>query len=348
MGRKRALVFDAHLGVVGGAQRVTGLLAAALGHDHDVVIASPERFDPARFGELYGVTVPPCEARATGHDVGEISAMTREFDLFISNQCPWIPPQAPRNFMYVHFPLHRARRRILGLPTPFRAPDFYGDRYERIMVNSRFTQTWVKRRWGLESEVVYVYPSLSGGTWDAAYKRPVILSVSRFAPEKAQEQVLESFLRLGLEGWGLILAGHGYDAAYVKELARVAAGAPVRLALDPTAADLIELYRRAWIFWHLRGMNASVVPDGLEHFGLVVVEAMSHGAIPVAFNGGGHPEIITPGSGFLVGDRTELLQVTRILAGSEEVRQAVAGAACRRAAFFNKETFDAAVRRIVG
>lgn len=344
----KALIFDAHLGVTGGAQRVTGLLAAALGADADITIASPERFEPARFRDLYGVETPPCRAVAVGNEVAEISALTKAFDLFIGNQVPWVPPQARRNLLYIHFPLHSAFRTLAGIPTPLRAPDFYGARYDRILVNSNFTQEWVQKRWGLGSDVAYVYPSLSGGAWDPARKKPVILSVSRFQREKAQDLVLEAFLALEAPGWELVLAGHPHDRAYVEELRARAAGAAVRFVLDPDVPALIDLYREASIFWHLRGLEIPNPPEGLEHFGLVVVEAMSHGAIPVVFNGGGHPEIVTVGSGFLVSDRRELAMTTRVLIDSEPARRAAAAAAVARAAWFSKERFDGAVRAAVG
>ena len=347
MSRRSALIFDAHLGVIGGAQRVTGLLASAIAPEADIVIASPEKFDPARFGELYGVDVPACETRGVGNDVPEISALTREFDIFISNQVPWMPPQAKVNLMYVHFPLHRARRRIAGIPTPFRDPAYFADRYDRIMVNSTFTQTWVRKRWNLDSDVVYVYPSLAGGSWDPKMKKRMILSVSRFQPAKAQGHVLDAFTMLRPEGWELVLAGHAYETAYVDELRRRSKGHNVRFVLEPSAEDLAQLYREAWIFWHLRGMDETNVPDDLEHFGLVVAEAMSHGAVPVAFDGGGHPEIITRESGFLVSNVRELGQVTRILIESDDVRRATAEEACRRSTYFTKQRFDEGVRSVL-
>lgn len=341
------LIFDAHLGVVGGAQRVTGLLASAVGPGHEITIASPEKFDAARFVELYGVPVPPCETVGVGNVVADISSLSATFDVFICNQCPWVPPRAKRNLMYVHFPLHSAHRKVAGIPTPLRAPDFYGREYDAVMVNSEFTRGWVRKRWAIDARVVYVYASLDGGSWDPAAKTPTILSVSRFQEEKAQGHVLDAFLEMEPAGWELVLAGHAYDKAYVERLRARAAGRAVRFELEPSADGLRRLYREASIFWHLRGLEEEDTPDQLEHFGLVVVEAMSHGAVPVVYDGGGHPEIVVDRTGFLIRERSELILVTRTLIESEVVRRAAAEAAVARSKVFNKERFDAGVRALL-
>ena len=215
------------------------------------------------------------------------------------------------------------------------------------MVNSEFTKTWVRKRWGIDAHVVYVYASLSGGSWDPAAKKPVILSVSRFQEEKAQDHVLEAFREMEPEGWELVLAGHAYDKAYVDRLRKRAASFDVRFELEPSAEGLRRLYREASIFWHLRGMDEENVPDGLEHFGLVVVEAMSHGAVPVVYDGGGHPEIVVDRTGFLISEPSELIFVTKTLIESEPVRHAAAEAAVARSTVFNKDRFDAGVRALL-
>jgi glycosyltransferase involved in cell wall biosynthesis len=77
-----------------------------------------------------------------------------------------------------------------------------------------------------------------------------------------------------------------------------------------------------------------LLPSQLESFGLVALEAMACGVIPVATNVGGLPEVITPGrDGFLeaVGDvAAHAARVVEILSSS--VLKARMAAAARRTA----------------
>jgi glycosyltransferase involved in cell wall biosynthesis len=76
---------------------------------------------------------------------------------------------------------------------------------------------------------------------------------------------------------------------------------------------LLALYRKASIFWHAAGFGAdeNSRPEALEHFGMVTVEAMSAGCVPIAIARGGQLEVVEHGvSGFLWNDLNELKALT--------------------------------------
>jgi glycosyltransferase involved in cell wall biosynthesis len=86
-------------------------------------------------------------------------------------------------------------------------------------------------------------------------------------------------------------------------------------------------YQAASIYWHATGYGCDHdrEPSKLEHFGMSIVEAMSAGAVPLAYNGGGPREIITSGvNGFLWSDPDELVAHTRRLLDDPALRQAMA------------------------
>jgi glycosyltransferase involved in cell wall biosynthesis len=101
----------------------------------------------------------------------------------------------------------------------------------------------------------------------------------------------------------------------------LAAGYPVVIHTDIARADLHALYRRASVFWHATGYGTDeqAHPEAMEHFGIVTVEAMSAGCVPVVIARGGQPEIVQHGvSGFLWSTLDELKALTLQYASSDE------------------------------
>jgi glycosyltransferase involved in cell wall biosynthesis len=71
-------------------------------------------------------------------------------------------------------------------------------------VYSEFARGWMKRRWFSDSTVVYP-PCRDGLT--PAVKRPIILAVGRFVPDKKADVLVKAFRTLcdrGLRGWRLV------------------------------------------------------------------------------------------------------------------------------------------------
>ena len=82
-----------------------------------------------------------------------------------------------------------------------------------------------------------------------------------------------------------------------------------------------------------------------------IVEAMSAGAVPLAFNSGGPRETITPGvSGYLWNDQADLRQLTRRLLADRGMLAAMSQAAQIASAQFDGEAFlsrmDAIIARL--
>jgi glycosyltransferase involved in cell wall biosynthesis len=78
----------------------------------------------------------------------------------------------------------------------------------------------------------------------------------------------------------------------------------------------------------------------MEHFGITTVEAMSAGAVPVAFAAAGPLEAFTDGiEGHHFHDLEGLVGATAALLTDAPGRQAMASAAAARAAVFGMDAF---------
>jgi len=95
-------------------------------------------------------------------------------------------------------------------------------------------------------------------------------------------------------------------------------------------------------------------PSRQEHFGMTIVEAMSAGAVPIVFRGGGPMEIIRPGfEGFLWSDLPELKRLTaglingRSLFGFFDRRRQLSSRAVKRSRQFTVDAFLRAMDCIV-
>jgi glycosyltransferase involved in cell wall biosynthesis len=139
------------------------------------------------------------------------------------------------------------------------------------------------------------------------------------------------------------------DREWMKELERCAAGAPVKIHLNPPFPVLRALYGRASLFWNGTGAhrNPDAHPKDMEHFGAAIVEAMAAGCVPLAFAGGGPREIIADGkTGFLYRDWDELAKKTASAAASTRLR-AMAKRARASAARFSEKRFRAELKRLL-
>ncbi len=226
--------------------------------------------------------------------------------------------------------------------------DFLGT-YQLFMANSCYTQSWIKRLWGRESEVLY--PPIDMPDHEPAGKENMILGVGRFftgGHSKKQLELVQAFKTLcddGLKGWELHLAGgiHQEHIGYVDRIKREAMGYPIILHLDAGRNELDRLYEKSSIFWHAAGygVDKDKNPEMFEHFGMTTVEAMAYGAVPVVFAGGGQVEIISgEDCGYLWTSLDELKKITSGLINDKDLLGRVRVSAVKRSHDFNAAEFE--------
>jgi glycosyltransferase involved in cell wall biosynthesis len=203
--------------------------------------------------------------------------------------------------------------------------------------------------WDREAEVVY--PSIRN-TFVPGRKEPLILSIGAFRETQVKKQdillqVFKSLCDSGLRDWELALVGTfrqtDDNVAYMKRLQEQAAGYPISFHPNASAAQLRSLLERASILWHAMGygVDPRVNPSQLEHFGIVAIEAMSTGCVPVVFNGGGLPESVIHGeNGFLWDTLEDLSNYTLSLARDGTLRCKLSQSAIARAKDFSYDKFE--------
>jgi glycosyltransferase involved in cell wall biosynthesis len=90
------------------------------------------------------------------------------------------------------------------------------------------------------------------------------------------------------------------------------------------------------------GVDEEKDPRLLEHFGMVAVEAMAAGSVPIVFNGGGLREIIDQGrTGFLWSTTEELAEQSFALIRDDSLQRSVRENAVAEAKRYSTDAFAA-------
>lgn len=368
---------------VGGSETLVALVAESLAREHAVEIVhhipglSTERVAAASGADLSRVSArfverdyEPMPYRRSPRERFRAArawhaALSSPYDLFVATLHD-LPPfcHAPRGALIVLFPTATAPH-LLELPEEVRRKNAlrraterayqrfeWGRRlsgYQVATSISDFTRCWTRRRWGIESEVVF--PPVDT-RFHVPPKERLILSVGRFALRgqghtKNQPEMLAAYRELeqGLPGWEYQTVGglrdtdaHRAFFASLAEQAALCRAARVRAELG--REELRGLYERASIFWHAAGYGEDEEsrPELAEHFGISTVEAMAAGCVPVVINKGGQAEIVRHGvDGFLWDTLEELKGHTLALASDEGLRARMSESARARSRLFSKE-----------
>lgn len=255
-------------------------------------------------------------------------------------------------------PMSSATHNVLHMQVPFshiRMPFWKKWRYDAVIYNSRFTKEKVDTViHSMPSRIIY--PPVTPITVSKAAKSNMILSVGRFGGlynAKKFDILLEAFRQLltkkQFNSYTLAFAGGllPSDAASYEMLKKKASSLPVTFYPDCTYTQLISLYEQSVVYWHAAGFGETN-PERMEHFGISTVEAMSAGAIPLVFNGGGQPEIVTDGeNGFLWNTTDELIQKTSDILENGGRRKEISGRSIASAVRFSTEVFNREIDRLL-
>ena len=219
--------------------------------------------------------------------------------------------------------------------------------YSHITCNSEFTRRWTKEYWDIEATVVY--PPVDT-TSPSLPKQDVVLSVGRFSTSghsKKQGEIIRAFGDLPAlqeAGWRHrsvgALSDRPADVAYFAQLQQMA-GASTTLLTNLARAEIKQEFAQAKLFVHAAGFGEPAhKPEAEEHFGIVTVEAMAAGAVPIVVNRGGQPEVVEHGvSGFVWNTIDELKHYIVRLASDDAKREQMATAARIRAQKFDRQNF---------
>jgi glycosyltransferase involved in cell wall biosynthesis len=378
----RVGIFDGIHGGTGGAQLVTAYLATAFSERceveliHDGTTGSLDSLRQtfglplAGVGERFLQRLPtfgrPLLRSVAGELTGPSSKLSEDYDLFIYSGFQ-VPPfcRARHGLVYCHFPFQQKlineaktlpnwrRHSPLGkfIRAGAHAPLWWYrlSGYYRVLANSAFTASWIKRRWGVHAEVLF--PPVAS-TVIQRDKKDLIVTVGRFTGrirhcKKQLEQVSAFRELLAANGsrWTLRMIGFCDSAdgsAYVASVREAARELPIQIIEGASRAEVLESLAEAKVYWHTMGLDCSESenPEYAEHFGIATVEAMRAGCVPVVIAAGGQREIVVHGeSGFLCSDLNDMTNATLSLAQNPERLVSMSTRARERSLAFSPRQF---------
>ncbi len=366
-------------GVTGGAQTHAAVLTEWLSKRNDVeLIVRVAPFDLAELERVSQTDLGNVRLRVLNREGWDsVPTIPWEYDLFVPfvHLMPPVCP-APHGVLVVLFPWHdkqemwpwsasssagrgiRHRLRLLYHERRWRR---VFDGYQACAANSKFTQSWIRRRWGLDSAVVYP-PVLLPRDETSSDRRRAILSAGRFSPtanSKRQRDLIQAYRILenrepDLAGWQYWCVGgvsdHPDERHYFEECVAAAKGGAIQVQPNLPAGDLEWRFSKAALFWHGAGygVDDSRFPQQLEHFGMATVEAMAHGCVPLVMRRGGQLEVVEHGrNGFLWETFDELHETTVRCVKDSGLRERLARQGRLDAQRFSREAFISAISALL-
>jgi len=200
---------------------------------------------------------------------------------------------------------HSLRARIAGVPRALK-------RFDSLVCNSGFTASLLRKGFPNLGNI-HVAPLGVDARWFnapsaetiAAYRRRIdcteadriVLTVARLDERKGHLATLDALARLpGSERGGLVYVcvGRSMDTAYEKRIVERAAACGIRTILTGTLPDeeLVAAYRTA----NVLALCGQDVPQKVEGFGLVLLEAAAQGLPAVVTNLHALPEVVVNGT----------------------------------------------------
>lgn len=156
-----------------------------------------------------------------------------------------------------------------------------------------------------------------------------LLYVGRIVPEKRLDFLIDSLKLLNSKypSQKLIIAGYAPDKDYLHSL-KDSADKEI-IFISPERKELVELISKA---------KALILPSKNEAFGIVLLEAMAGGAIPLASNSGGFPLVLDDaGLLFDPDSKEDLVEKIRLL-DNKELYQTLKEKGLKRVAAFSWES----------
>lgn len=211
-------------------------------------------------------------------------------------------------------------------------------------------KSFIKKK--LTNDIIVFPPSIDDTFYSSEHKRNIIVSTGRFFSHlhsKKQHLLVEAFKHLydkeGISDWRLVLIGsvENEDSnEYLNHIKSISEGYPIDVLTNISFSNLREYYAKSKLFWLATGFGEDLEkhPERAEHFGIVTLEAMASGCVPIVFNGGGQKELVQSGiDGYFFNTKEELLNHTTDMIKNERKREEVSKRAIEKSKEYKTDHF---------
>lgn len=353
-------IFDPYLDTLGGGEKYMLTLALCLSKKHDVSIFwDKEKEQEIKKGarERFGFDLESISfvdnIFSSRKTILQRLWESQKYDIIVYLSDGSIPLTGKRNvIIHFQFPVEWVKKN-LWTKAKF-------SQVKSIICNSQFTKSYIDRKFNVKS--IVVYPPVGLPDSHEVKKENIILHVGRFglslegANFKKQDVMIDVFKKMikeGLVGWRFVLfvSVQEKDKKIAEQLVNRAKGFPIEIVVNAKNDMLWSMYKKAKIYWHASGFGEDLMkhPEKAEHFGIATAEAMTAGAVPVAINAGGQPEIVMNGeNGFLWNTEEEFIEKTKLLINDAKLWKRLSNNAQKFAKSFTGERFCREIERVVG
>jgi glycosyltransferase involved in cell wall biosynthesis len=265
--RKTVLLETCHVSSIGGGENYLMRLAMALDNCSDFYMMnniSPEFTLLNGFGKQF-------------------KTFNNDFQPDIHIQCNYnclVEPKGKINILLTFFP----KKDVV----------INGKMFDKVLTICKYSQTWVKNYWNYESDIIYPAIDISNYK-NNPIKKHQIVSLGHFFFEEdghsKNQHILISIFK-NLPNYKLILIGNAYasDMGYVNECQQFANGYDVEFYFNADFNFIKQTLANSEFLWHANGYLRTD-PSQTEHFGIVVLEALASGCVPIVHNSGGAKDI---------------------------------------------------------
>lgn len=304
----RIAIFHDYIGTIGGGEKLILTLAKELKADVITTDVNKDSIIKMEFGNVniisLGETVkfPPLKQISASYKFAVCDFSERyDFFIFSGNWAHFAAKKHRPNLYYCHTPVRAfydmhnillKRQSLIARPLFIvwtaihrSVSKYYMNYVERIITNSRNTQTRIKRF--LKRDAKIIYPPIDTRKYEFKEFGDFWLSVNRLYPEKRIDLQIETFRSIKNEK--LVIVGGftegDHSSVYIKKIRQ---NIPINVELrgEISEGELIDLYSRCKGF-------ITVAVD--EDFGMTPVEAMASGKSVICTKEGGYLETVING-----------------------------------------------------
>lgn len=295
---KRAAIYNRYLKTAGGGERSSLQFACALedlGYQISLLTEPGSNVSLQDLAPVFGIK-PNTNWELLELEEWEVNDYCKSSaqQVFVNHTfSSFIPAPTPCALYALMFPHQINQVQLYALGT-----------YQWIFCNSPFSQLYAQQRWREDLPLIVAPPPISREHFRYAKeetdKEKLILNVGRFnidGHSKCQKEAIEAFLKLRSDkilgpDWRMLVVGQLNEGeANLEYFRECSALAPdlVEVRKNVSFAELAQAYQRAAVLWQFTGfgLDYGQIPERCEHLGLVALDALCYGTVPICYDRSG-------------------------------------------------------------